>query len=276
MSAQHSATSNSTTSNSTTSTAGATAQRASDSPWVKATARIGLAARGLVYILVGYIAIHIAFGTTSTQATQQGAFQTVARQPFGEVVLWVMVVGFLGYAVWRFIEAYTGPSTETDDKKRNALRVVSAIRGIVYLGFAYGAAHIAITSHSKSTASTAAGIMKSTGGQLLVGAIGVALIVAGIAMVIQGWRVDFEKELDTGRMGTTTRSVVEKLGRFGYIARGIVFGLAGYFVVQAAVNFNPKEANGLDVALRSVAQASYGTFLLLLIALGLIAFGLYS
>jgi hypothetical protein len=118
--------------------------------------------------------------------------------------------------------------------------------------------------------------MKSTGGQLLVGAIGVALIVAGIAMVIQGWRVDFEKELDTARMGTTTRSVVEKLGRFGYIARGIVFGLAGFFVVQAAVNFNPKEANGLDVALRSVAQASYGTFLLLLIALGLIAFGLYS
>lgn len=252
------------------------AQNAADSEWVKLIGRVGLAAKGLVYILVGYIALQIAFGATSTQANQQGAFQTLTRQPGGTLVLWLVVVGLLGYALWRFTEAYTGPRDETDDKKRAAKRAISVIRGVVYLGFAYVAAHIALTSNSESTSSTAAGIMKSTGGQLLVGLVGAGIVIAGVAMLVQGWRVDFEEELDTSRMSPTVRKVIIALGRFGYLARGVVFSLAGGWVVNAAVNFNPKQANGLDVALRQLGQAPFGQFMLTVVAIGLIAFGLYS
>jgi len=253
------------------------ARRAGDSPWVERAARLGLAARGLVYALIGVLALQVAFGQHGKETDRQGALSAIAAKPFGAVVLWLMALGFLGIVGWRLVEAITGPAGAEDRKKALGKRALSAFKALLYLSFAVSAVHTATgSSGGKGAVGWTAQIMKVTGGRFLIGLVGLALIVAGAVTAWQGWKTDFEKHLDTARMSSQLRRAVETLGRVGYIARGIVFALAGVFVIQAAVRFDPKKADGLDLALKSLASTPVGPVLLVLVALGLIAFGAYS
>lgn len=254
----------------------ASVERAARGPWVERLARAGLLGRGVVYLLVGFLAIQIAVGGSSKEADQQGAFHYVASQPFGQFLLWLLAFGLLGYALWRLTQAVTGNVDDPDPDKQTRERVFAAVKAVIYLSFAYSAASIAASSGSSSSTEMTADIMKSTGGQLLIGAIGVIIVLVGLYMLWQGWSTDFRKLLDTSKMSPTTLRVITWLGRAGYIARGIVFVLLGIFVVIAAVNFDPKKAEGLDVALSAIARAPAGPLLLVLVAIGLMCFGLYS
>lgn len=247
--------------------------KADTSPWVERLGRLGLIARGLTYFLIGVIALPMAFGGTSKSASQEGAFHKVAAQPFGEVLLWVIAIGLLGYALWQLIGALT--VHDDDTAKEWGKRILHLVKTAIYVALAWTAASIALHAGSSGGPSTAE-IMKDDLGRLLVGAVGAAIVITGLVLAWKGWTTDFEKKLRTEQMSEQVYRVVRMLGRVGYLARGVVFSLFGILVVYAAITFAPKKTSGIDEALQEVAQAPAGSILLTIVAVGLMAFGVYS
>jgi hypothetical protein len=254
------------------------ARQAADSRWIERTARVGLAARGLVYVLIGILALQIAFVDRAEQADQQGAFQTLAQNGFGKAILWLVILGFVGYGLWQASEAAWGHRTERDERKRTASRIESAIKAAIYLLLAVVAFRV-VTGTSRSGQGgeqVTAQALQLTGGQVLVGLAGVAIVAAAVLLAWRGLRTKFEEHLDLAELGPGARSALITLGKVGYVARSIVFALVGILVVVAAVTFDPDKARGMDAALRQVAAQPYGPWLLSLMALGLMCFGAYS
>lgn len=262
-------------------TAGKTAQtaraarRAGDSRWMERWARVGIAARGLVYLLIGVLAIQIAAGRSHREADQKGAFQTLVAQPAGKFMLWLVALGLIGYAVWQATEAIWG-YREKSGRKRTAKRVESAAKAVIYLVIAGLAIKVVTGANSSGGGDTAtAKVLKMSGGQFLVGLAGVIIIGVGAALTWQGLKSDFVKQLNLAGLPHWQRSGMIALGRVGYIARGLVFALTGALVVAAAVTFDPAKARGLDAALRTLAGQPYGPYLLGVAGAGLICFGVY-
>jgi hypothetical protein len=252
------------------------ARRASDSRPAQWLARLGLTARGVLYILIGVVAILVAIGQGSHEADQSGALQLLASQPYGLVALWLLFVGFAGYALWRLSEAVFGVTGEGNGA---GPRLKSLVRAVLYAIFAVLTVKV-ITGQQASQASQqkdlTATVMHHTGGRWLVGIVGLAIVIAGLALVLEGIRRKFMKYLRTGEMSPQTRRAVERLGMIGTTARGLVFALAGVLVIDAAVEFKPSKAGGVDKALLTLRNQPFGEFLLILAAAGLIAFGVYG
>lgn len=254
----------------------ATARRAGQADAIGKAARLGFVAKGLVYGLIGLLAANVALGAAGERTDQKGALQTVAEQPGGSIVLWAMVVGFVGYALWRFSEALWGRREESDDKTRTVKRIGSALNGLLYLGFAVLTWRTVTGGGAGgSSKSATAEVLQWPGGEVLVGLAGLVVIGIAVGLTWRGLRTDFEKNLNSGQMSRSTFAVVHRLGQVGYVARGVVFALAGALVVKAAVDHEPGKAAGFDVALKSLAQAPFGRMLLLASALGLVCFGTY-
>jgi hypothetical protein len=254
----------------------ASARRASDSPAARALARAGLAARGVIYILIGWVAILVALGQSSRQADQQGALQLLARQPYGLVSLWLIGIGFAAYALWRLSEAAFGVTGEGNGA---GPRLKSLARAVIYAGFAYLTFQVisgSAGSQTKKQQDLTAKVMHHSGGRWLVGLVGLIIVIAGLTLVFEGIRRKFMKFLETSRMSPRTRRIVERLGVTGTIARGVVFALVGVLVVEAAVTYKPAKAGGIDKALLTLRNQPFGEFLLILAALGLIVFGIYA
>jgi hypothetical protein len=253
------------------------AMQASRSPTLKAVARFGLVARGFIYVVIGWLAVQIARGHGGHQANQRGAVAEVAQQPFGTVLLCALGLGLAAYAIWRLSEAAFG--TATDGSKLGP-RLVSLVRGIVYAAFCIGTfsflAGASNRTQSEQQVSLTARTMNHPDGRFLVGVIGAVVVVVGAVMVIQGITKRFEKDLKMTELSSGARRIVIPLGMVGTTARGVVFALAGGLVVEAAVKFEPGKSTGLDGALRTLVDQTYGAWLLAIFALGLIAFGLYG
>lgn len=255
------------------------ARAAADSPWVDRLARLGLAARGLVYVVVGVIAIQIATGDASSQADKQGALHVLATTPAGKIAIVVAIVGFFGYALWRLTEFVWGHQDD-EGLKRWGKRAFSLFRAGVYTWFAISAIQLLAGSAGSSTDRQSkewtARLMEQPLGRYLVVAVGVGFVGVAVGLVWRGVTTKFDEKLKLGEMSAAMRSVVEKLGLAGNIARGVVFGMVGVFLVVAAVTFEPQKARGLDGSLRTLADSTWGQVLLIAVALGLLAFGLYS
>jgi Domain of Unknown Function (DUF1206) len=254
-----------------------TARRASDSPAAQALARAGLTARGVLYILIGWVAILVALGQTSREADQQGALQLLAGQPYGLVSLWLLGIGFAGYALWRLSEAAFGVTGEGNGA---GARLKSLVRALIYAFFAYLTFKIIVGpgtgSQTKKQQDLTATVMHHPGGQWLVGIVGLVIVIAGVVLVFEGIRGKFLKYLRLSQMSPRTRRLVERLGMIGTAARGAVFALAGVLVIEAAVSYQPSKAGGIDKALLTLRNQPFGEFLLIIAALGLIIFGVYG
>jgi Domain of Unknown Function (DUF1206) len=239
-------------------------------------ARAGFVARGTVYIIVGILAIKLASGSGGATANQQGAMRTIAAQPFGKVLLILVAIGLGGYASWRLARAALGHGPEGSD--RGVDRLVALSSGIVYTGLCAVAVEILLGAGSgaPNAKKQTAGVFGWPAGTWLVGIAGVVLIGAGLYQGYRGVSKDFLEESKTEEMGPRTRRWIKWIGILGYLARMVVSCLVGVFLVKAAIDFNPNKAVGLDGALAKVDHASYGPFLLGLVAAGLIAFGIYS
>jgi hypothetical protein len=260
-----------------TARASGTARRAADSPAARALARAGLTARGILYILIGWVAILVAIGQTSQEADQQGALQLLAGQPYGLVLLWLLGIGFAGYALWRLSEAAFGV---TGEGYGAGARLKSLVRGLIYAFFAYLTFQIISGSGGGSQSGKqqdmTAKVMHHSGGRWLVGIVGLAIVIAGLMLVYEGVRRDFLKYLQLSQLSPRARRLVERLGMIGTAARGAVFALAGVLVIDAAVSYQPAKAGGIDKALLTLRNQPFGEVLLILAALGLIAFGIYG
>lgn len=259
------------------STLGSSAREASNSSAMAAIARLGLAARGFIYLVIGWLAGQIALGHSSQAANQRGALATVAQHSFGKALLWVLGFGFLAYAVWRLSEAAFGTAAEG---RKTGPRLKSLARGLVYAGFAVSTFAFILgtsnTSQNQQQVSATARVMNHPYGRWLVGVAGVIVVIVGLSLIVEGIGKKFEKQLQMNKLHGATRTVVIWLGVVGTVARGIVFGVSGALVVDAAVRFQPSKSAGLDGALRTLANRAYGPWLLGAIALGLVAFGLYG
>jgi hypothetical protein len=257
--------------------ASGTARRASDSPAARALARMGLTARGVLYILIGWVAILIALGQSSHEADQQGALQLLAGQSYGLVSLWLLGIGFAGYALWRLSEAAFGVTGEGSGA---GPRLKSLVRALIYAFFAYQSFKIISGAGGGSQAAKqqdlTASVMRHSGGRWLVGIVGLVIVIAGVVLVLEGIRRKFLKFLQLAQLSPRTRRIVEWLGVIGTAARGAVFALAGVLVIDAAVTYKPAKAGGIDKALLTLRSQPFGEFLLIIAALGLIIFGLYG
>lgn len=237
-------------------------------------------ARGIIYLLVGALALRIAFGDHSAQADRGGALQTVAHAPFGRVLLWILAAGFAGLAAWRFAEAIYGQGGP--DGRKATKRVSSAARGVFYAIVCATTASLAMgsggtkSSDAKSKDATGRAMHDVPGGRWIVLIVGIALICAGIGIAYRALSKKFLKKLNTAQMTRRTRKVVEVLGMTGRTARGVVYAAAGALFAYAAITFDPGKAKGVDGTLRSFAGTPAGPWLLVAIALGLMTFGVYS
>jgi hypothetical protein len=256
-----------------------TARRAADSPYLGWLARIGLAARGTMYILIGIIAVEIATGNSSQQADRTGAVRLVAKTPFGSVILWLLVIGFAGMTLWRLSEAIWGAAGEGGRKASK--RAANLARAIFYGAVTYGILKYALgvgapSASDKESQDLTAEALKVQGGQVIVGVVGAVIIGAGLYVAYRAFKRKFLKHLRLGPASARTRKVVTRLGQVGGIARGVVFVTVGIFLIIAAQDANPKQAKGIDTALRALAHTPAGPWLLIVIALGLVTFGVYS
>jgi fumarate reductase subunit D len=248
--------------------------RSSGFEWL---ARAGFVARGLIYGIIGILAIKLALGAGGKTTNQQGALETIARQPFGKVLLVLVAIGLAGYALWRLLHALLGHGPEASDTTFE--RVAAFGSGIVYAGLCAIAVEILVGSGGNGSGNsqrTTAGVFGWPAGTWLVGIAGAVLIGVGLYQGYRGISKDFLKDSKTEEMSPRVRNWIEWIGTFGHLARMVVFGLVGVFLIKAAIDYNPNKAVGLDGALAKLANASYGPFLLGIVAAGLIAFGIYS
>jgi Domain of Unknown Function (DUF1206) len=246
---------------------------------MRSMARAGLAARGVIYVLIGWLAVQIAFGHSRQQADRTGALHTVAATPVGKVLLWLLAAGFACLAVWRLAEAAYGAQGAGGHKASSRLKALGS--AVLYAVVAYGTLKYALglgapQSGNQQAVDLTTTAMQHTGGKLVVIIIGFALIAGGLYLIWSAVQRTFLRSLDTRGMTARTRTAVEWLGVAGGVARGVVFGTAGIFLVIAAVKAQPGQAKGVDSALRALAATPFGPWVLVLVAIGLIMFGAYS
>jgi hypothetical protein len=255
------------------------ARQAANSRFMTWLARSGLAARGVMYVLVGIIAVQIAVTGSHQQADRTGAVRLVAKTPLGSALLWLLVIGFVGMTLWRLSEAIWG--TNENGGRKASKRLANLARAVFYAVVTFGILKYALGIGQPSSSDTqsqdlTATALRHTGGQVVVAIVGVIVVIAGLYTVYRAYKLKFLKHLRMGGASRTTRTVVKRLGQIGGVARGVVFGTVGVFLVIAAKDANPGQAKGIDSALRALAHTPLGPWLLVVIALGLVTFGVYS
>ncbi|MEV0588347.1 DUF1206 domain-containing protein [Nonomuraea sp. NPDC050310] len=245
------------------------ARRAADNPWLAKAARVGFAARGVLYALIGLLALQVAFGAGGKEADKSGAIHLVAAQPFGQLLLWVMTVGLIALALWQAGEALFSHG-KTRDRAESALRAAFyALLVFSLLGLLLKNKPAASTDKQSQDATAALLEMADPLGRILVGLIGLGVIALGVYWIHEGWTAKFMRDMTGGG------PVVRRLGQAGYVARGVVAISAGILIGKAAVTYDAKEAVGIDGALKALADAPAGQILLVLVAIGLMLFAAY-
>lgn len=244
-------------------------------PWVERLARLGYAAKGVVYLVIGILAVEGALGRGGGPTNTQGALAVILQQPFGRFLLGLVGVGLAGYALWRLATAVFDPERQGTDAKGILTRIGYAISGLAYGALAYTAFRLlsgTALNRSNMAVTWTSKLLSMPWGQWLVGLVGAAVIGVGLYGLYTAATAGFRKHMDLH--GAHTNAVVG-LGRFGYAARGVVFGAIGAYLIRAAVTFNPQQARGLQGAQTALAGQPGGPWILLAVALGLIAYGLF-
>ncbi|WP_030206576.1 DUF1206 domain-containing protein [Streptomyces sp. NRRL S-87] len=256
-----------------------TAPRRAAQGAVGVAAGCGLVTRGVLYLLVGLLAVQIAFGDTGEQADRTGALAELAGRPCGRVLVWAIGIGLVAMALWRLSEAVLGASGP--DGRKATKRAASAARAVFYAAvaasvLAFAAGRGGGRSGDEQSRDATAGALGLPAGVWLVAAAGLAIAIGGVVIAVGAVRRTFRENMDTGHLPEGVRRSVDALGVAGGLARGAVFTAAGAFLVHAAVSYDPRKARGVDDTLRSFAGTPAGPWLLVAVAGGLMLFGVFS
>ena len=255
------------------------AERAANSKWLERLARAGLVSRGVLYGLIGVLALKVAAGSRGENADKQGALTSLAHQPFGKVLLAAVAVGFAGYALWRFADAVLDTDGEGTDLSGWAKRAADLGRGILYASFCVAAGRLITGSSGEDQTEEAdltAKVLGAPLGRVVVGLVGVAILAAGLWNGYRAISGKYKEKLQTWQMGDAVRRWVTPVATVGLFARMVVFLLIGVFLLKAAVRYDAQEAVGVDGALHRLVDRPYGPLLLAIVAVGLFTFGLFS
>jgi hypothetical protein len=249
-------------------------------PWLIWFGRCGYAAEGIVYALVGVLAVKVALGHGGETTDNKGALVQIVQAPFGRLLLILVALGIIGFACWRFLQAVL----DTDNKGAHARGIVQRLAyagiGVVHIGLALSALRLLRTGNAGASSSASAQdwtakLLSKPYGQWLVALVGLIVIGVGCFQFYRSYTAKFREELALPAMSATEDRWVTWLGRAGYAAQGVVFWIIGLFLGYAGLRANPGEARGLDGALTTLAQQPFGPWLLSLVAVGLVAYGLY-
>lgn len=262
-----------------TGTIAAKGRRAGQSPWVERLGRLGLVAKGVLYGVVGILAINVALGGREKSPDKNGALQAIAEQPFGKGLLVLLALGLAGYALWRLAQGFLDRDNEGEDAKGLAKRGGAVAKAAWYFLLAGLTVDRIVSSGGGGSGSneqqTTAGVFDLPLGRYLVYGAGLAFLGAAAFNGYRAVTCKFNKKLKTGEMGEAEEKAATGVGILGHLARLVVFGLIGLFLLRAAWEFDPKEARGLDGALLELSQQSYGGLLLGAVAVGLLCYALY-
>ena len=252
------------------------AKQAQESDWLDHAVRIGLVAYGIVHLMVAWLAGQLALGEKAESASNAGAMHAIAEQPLGGVLIWMIAVGMILLVIWRLLEFALGYREIDDDAKRWRKRLASLGKGVLYAVIAWSAIKVAAGDGSSGgTDSTTAKLMDLPAGQVVVGAVGLAIIGYGALLVFRGWTERFTEHLDAQGQSGKDGSVYVVFGKVGYIAKGIAIGIVGGLFAYAAITHEAKKSGGLDQALQTVREQPFGQVLLIAMALGLACYGLF-
>lgn len=243
-----------------------------EADWMKGLARVGYGAKGVVYLIIGILAIR---GVARTGP--EGALSTIAQQPFGQILLGLVAIGLLAYASWRFTQSVADPENEGDDAKAIGKRIGYFASGVVYAGLALSAAQIILGSGSGGGGAQdwTARVLELSFGQWLVGLAGVGVILGGLHQLKQAVTAEFKEDFALSEMDSAQETWAERTGRVGHAARTVVYLIIGWFLIEAAVTSNASEAGGLSKALDTLQGQPYGPWLLGAAGIGLMCYGVY-
>lgn len=242
-------------------------------------ARFGYAAKGFVYCAIGILALLAAFNAGGDATDTTGALHAIALQPFGKALLVLIALGLVGYVIWRLVQAIKDPEHQGKDGKGIVSRLGYLLSGLAYVGVAVNAALLAIGSDSGSDGNSkqdwTAMVIQQPFGRFIIGLGGAIVIGIGFWRIYCAYKTKFRKKVDLHELSLQQKDLLVNISRFGIAARGVVFVMIGFFILQAAKDYNPNKVKGLDGALLTLAQQPFGKFLLALMALGLIAYAVY-
>lgn len=239
-------------------------------------ARAGLTAYGFIHILVGWLALLMAWGGSAGESSDlSGALRTVAKQPFGKVMLGLVAGCLVALALWQASESIWGYRNRAGAKRK---RIATGIKAVVYAALGVSAGSVAFGSRPSSSAQqreATSGVLSLPAGRVMVVAAGMIIVGVGLAHMVKGGKKSFLKEIDTSSMSPLALQGVTLLGQIGYIAKGVVVVAVGALLTYATVTFDP-QMQGLDGALQTILAQPSGKMLLTVLALGFVAFGLFA
>ncbi|MGB3510780.1 MAG: DUF1206 domain-containing protein [Microcoleaceae cyanobacterium] len=242
-------------------------------------ARLGYTAKGIVYAIVGILALQAALTAGGKTTDTKGALHTIAAQPFGKFLLILLAIGLVGYSLWRLIEAVTDPENKGTDAKGIFSRLGYVISGLTYLGLAVNAAMLGLGAGGGGSGNSkqdwTARLLQQPFGQWLVGLLGALVIGIGFYRLYKAYKIKFRKKLNLSEMNSQQETWAVRISRIGIAARGIVFVIIGFFLLKAGQQSDASEVRGLDGVLQTVARQPFGKIMLGLVAIGLIAYAAY-
>ena len=256
------------------------AKKVEYSPLMEALTRYGYGVRGLIYIVMGLLALQVTLGKGGALASPQGAIAVIGKQPAGMILLWIVLLGLISYSLWGVVRAVMDPLHKGHDAKGLIARagyLASAFGYAILIiptyGYITGASKTANGSQTQKFITT---LMATPWGRWAIGILGLVVVIAGFYQIYQGLSAGFERQFHTYTLTPKEVKLVTGVGRFGTVARGVVLAIVGGLFGLAAYQANPSQQVGMDTALATILHQPYGVWLLGIVALGLIAFGIYS
>lgn len=257
-----------------------TVKRAAANPALELLERLGYLVRGTLYAVMGLLALKIVLSVAGGQATDlTGSLVVLVSNPFGKLVLIVAAIGLTAYSLWGFTRAIYDPLHRGSDASGYMARLGFVTSALSYAAIVFFAIQLLAGSGATTndaTKNTISSVLTHPAGGALTILIGLVVIGVAVGQFLEAYRATFARDLKGAEMSPRARDIVVKLGRFGMFARGVIFLIIGWFVVQAGIHHDPAQTQGFSGAFVFLLAQPFGRILLGIVALGFVALGLHS